>query len=208
MKKKKRVKAKETAKQKRSGLPSAFWVSMTILLTFMILPIVMKLDFFSYWDQGNGPFILIFFREVFITGIWGIVCLLFGLFVAIRSTYMILSKKAINPKGAILPVTLLTVLSLSLAYGFLGGPYWVNYVSDAITYVGQGADEKVIVLEGYEVDRDIGRYSAPTEYLYTSDKGETFTTQTIFEVDLVIGEEYKLHYLPKSKYLVGIEMAD
>jgi hypothetical protein len=208
MGKKKRGKQKETAKQKRSGLHPAFWVLLTILFIFMIFPFVMKLDFFSYWDKGNGPFILIFFREVFITGIWGIVFLLFGLFVAIGSTYMILSKKAFNPKGAILPVTLLTVIFLGLAYGFLGGPYWVNYVSDTITYAGQGADEEVIVLKGYEVDRDIGRYSAPTEYLYTSDKGETFTTQTIFEVDLVIGEKYKIQYLPKSKYLVGIERAD
>jgi len=208
MGKKKRVKPKETVKQKTSGLHPAFWVLMTILLTFMFFPIIMKLDFFSYWDQGDWPFILIFFRNALITGIWGIVCLLIGLVVAIGSTYMILTKKAFNPKGLILPATLLTVLFLSLAYGFLGGSIWVNYVADAITYVNQGAEEKVIVLEGYEVDTDYGRFSAPTEYLYTSDKGETFTTQTIFEDDVVIGEEYKIQYLPKSKYLVGIERAD
>jgi hypothetical protein len=208
MGKKKRVKPNETAKQKRSGLHPAFLVLIIILAIFMFFPIIMKLDFFSYWDQEIWPFILIFFRNVLITGIWGFVCLLIGLVVAIGSTYMIITNKAFNPKGLILPATLLTVLFLSLAYGFFGGSIWVNYLSDAVTYVDQGADEKVIVLEGYEVDTDYGRFSAPTEYLYTSDKGETFTTQTIFEDDVVIGEEYKIKYLPKSKYLVGIERAD
>jgi hypothetical protein len=208
MGKKKRVKPIETAKKNRSGLHPAFWILTIILAILMFFPIIMKIDFFSYWDQGNWPFILIFFRNVLITGIWGIFCLLIGLVVAIGSTYMILTKKAFNPRALILPATLLSVLFLSLAYGFLGGSIWVNYVSDSITYIDQGAEEKVIVLEGYEVDRDYGRFSAPTEYLYTSEIGETFTTQTIFEVDVVIGEEYKIQHLPKSKYLVGIERAD
>ncbi|RSD28413.1 hypothetical protein [Mesobacillus subterraneus] len=135
---------------------------------------------------------------------WGLIFLLAGLFVALGSTYMILTKKAINPKGLIMPGALLTVIFLGLAYGFLG-VYWDDYAKDALTYVRQGAEEKIIVLKEYEVDQDFGRFSGPTEYIYITSQGEAFTTQTIFEVDLILGAEYKVHYLSKTNYLVGIE---
>lgn len=208
MAKGKRKKSKETGRKKKREISLAVWLSIVLVLLFlMIAPIIMTLDFFAYWDQGNGPFILIFIREVFLTGIWGLVCLIFGLFVSIGSIYMIVTKKAHDPKGLILPGILLTVISLGLAYGFLGF-VWDDFVKDAIMYKNHGPSEKVIVLEEYEVDRDYGKFSGPTDYLYTSENEETFTTQTIFPVDLVIGEKYKIQYLPKTRYLVGIEKAE
>jgi hypothetical protein len=208
MAKRKRKRAAETVKKRKREIPIVLWLSLVLGLLFLLIaPMIMTLDFFAYWDQGKGPFILIFIREVFLTGIWGLVFLLLGLFVLIGSIYMIVTKKAHDPKGLILPGALLTVITLGLAYGFLGMD-WDDYAKDAIAYMKHGPSEKVITLVEYEEDHDYGRYSAPTNYLYTTNNGETFTTQTIFPVDAVIGETYKIQYLPKTNYLVGIEKAN
>jgi hypothetical protein len=207
MKKQRGKRALETGK-KKNKLHPALWILIITLALFLLLSPILHIGLFAYWDDGNGPFILIFMREVLITGFWGFILLLAGLFVSIGSTYMIVTKKAFDPKGLIWPATLLTVISLGLAYGFLRGFFSSGYASDAITYISQGAEEEVIILEEYKVDRDHGRYSAPTEYRYTSAKGETYTTQTIFEIDEVIGEKYRIIYLPKTKYIIGIEQVD
>lgn len=206
MAKVKRKKPIETVK--RSRVSPAVWISIGLSVLFlMFAPIIMTVEFFAYWDQGNGPFIVIFMREVFLTGIWGLAFLLLGLFVSVGSIYMILTKKAHKPRGLILPAILLSVIFFGLAYGFLGHD-WDDRVKDALTYMDQGPSEEVIVLGEYEVDRDYGQSSGPTEYLYTAKTGETYTTHTIFPVDVVMGEEYKIQYLPRTKYIIRIEKAD
>jgi hypothetical protein len=120
MKKRRGKKAKETEK-KSTKLPPALWVLIIMMAFFLVLTPIMNIDFFAYWDHGNGPFILFFMRGVLITGVWGFILLVAGLFVSIGSTYMIVTKKAFNPKGLIMPAALLSVIFFGLAYGFLGG---------------------------------------------------------------------------------------
>lgn len=206
MAKVKRKKTIETVKKRR--ISPVVWISLGLSVLFlMIAPIIVTMESFAYWDLGNGPFIVIFMREVFLTGIWGLAFLFLGLFVSVGSLYLILTKKAYNPRGLVLPAILLTVIFLGLAYGFIGHD-WDERVKDTFTYMNQGPTEKVIVLGKYEVDRDYSLSNGPTEYLYTAKTGETYTTHTIFPVDVAIGEEYKIQYLPRTKYIVGIEKAD
>jgi hypothetical protein len=205
MNKKKRIKEKEI---KRYGLFSPVTLGIYIFVLFLLLsPIIFISDFFAYWNNGNGPFFIIFMRAVYIPGIWGGVSLIAGVLIAISTTYMILTKKAFNPKALILPAVLLTILTLGMAYAFLGID-WITNVSDAKTYVVQGAEEKVIVLKKYEIKEYYGQVSAPTDYFYKTDKGETYSTQTRFKFDIVVGDSYKITYLPKTKYIIGMEKLD
>jgi hypothetical protein len=205
MNKKKRIKENEI---KRYGLFSPVTLGIFIFVLFLLLsPIIFISNFFAYWNNGTGPFFIIFMRSVYIPGIWGGVSLIAGVLIAISSTYMILTKKAFNPKALILPAVLLTIFTLGTAYAFLGLD-WTTNVSDAKTYFVQGAEEKVIVLKKYVVKEYYGQVIAPTDYFYKTDKGETFTTQTRFDIDAVVGESYKIKYLPKTKYIIGMEKLD
>ncbi|MEQ2468093.1 hypothetical protein [Niallia hominis] len=175
------------------------WVYFSLLVTDMLF--VKKLT------EGHYPFIFFLLKDVIVYSTWGGLFLIAGLIVLIGSIYLLLAKKAAEPKKLIVPATFLTIIFLGLAYIFLGIE-WINNIADSKDYLESGAVEKVIVLADYEVDYPSGMYGGAVDYVYKSMDGEVFKTNTNFDIEMFKEEKYEIYYLPRSKYIVGIDPID
>ncbi|WP_312095828.1 hypothetical protein [Niallia sp.] len=175
------------------------WVYFSFLITDM--------KFVDGLTEGHYPFIFFLLKEVIINAAWGGLFLLPGIIVPFGSVYLLLTKKAAEPKKLVLPATFLTIIFLGLAYAILGVD-WMDNLADSKDYYENGAMEKVIVLEDYEVIYPSGIYGGAIDYVYTSVDGEEFKTNTDFEIGISANEQYEIHYLPRTKYMVGISQVD
>ncbi|MCF2647840.1 MULTISPECIES: hypothetical protein [Bacillaceae] len=175
------------------------WVYFSLLVTDML--------FVKNLTEGHYPFIFFLLKDVIVYSTWGGLFLIAGLIVLIGSIYLLLAKKAAEPKKLIVPATFLTIIFLGLAYIFLGIE-WINNIADSKDYLESGAVEKVIVLADYEVDYPSGMYGGAVDYVYKSMDGEVFKTNTNFDIEMFKEEKYEIYYLPRSKYIVGIDPID
>lgn len=175
------------------------WIYFSLLVTDMV--------FVKNLTEGHYPFIFFFLKDVILYSAWGGLFLIAGLIVLIGSIYLLLAKKAAEPKKLVMPATFLTIIFLGLAYVFLGID-WINNIEDSRGYLENGAMEKVIVLADYEVDYPSGMYGGAIDYVYTSVDGEEFKTNTNFDIEIYKHEKYEIRYLPRSKYIVGINHID
>ncbi|MEK5379246.1 hypothetical protein [Niallia sp. FSL W8-0635] len=169
--------------------------------------LVTNMTFVKGLTEGHYPFIFFFLKDVVVYAAWGGLFVIPGLIVPIGSIYLLLTKKAAKPKKLVLPATFLTVLFLGLAYAFLGID-WMDNITDSKDYFENGAMEKVIVLEDYEADYPSGRYGGAIDYVYTSVDGEVFKTNTDFDLEMHKNEKYEIYYLPRNKYIVGVNYVD
>lgn len=181
-------------------------VSIVGVLTILLLlsSFVIKMYFIDEWTQGDAPFIIFFLKDVVIIGFWGSLSVLFGLFILFGSTYLIVTKKAAKPKKLVGPAAFLTVFCFGFAYLLLGTG-WIESVRAAATYYSQGPTETTIILQNYEVIKDMGKFEAANEYVYTSTEGEKFRTNTDFNLPLNTNKEYRITYLPEANYLISIQ---
>jgi hypothetical protein len=186
------------------------WQAYIIVAVFALFVIgvyfsllVTNMTFVKELTEGHYPFIFFFLKDVVVYTAWGGLFVIPGVIVPIGSIYLLLTKKAAKPKKLVLPATFLTVLFLGLAYVFLGID-WMNNIADSKDYFENGPMEKVIVLEEYVVDYPSGSYGGAIDYVYTSVDGEVFKTNTDFEMEWFKNEKYEIYYLPRSKYIVGI----
>ncbi|CAI9388292.1 hypothetical protein BACSP_02277 [Bacillus sp. T2.9-1] len=175
------------------------WVYFSLLVTDML--------FVKNLTEGHYPFIFFLLKAVIVYSTWGGLFLIAGLIVLIGSIYLLLAKKAAEPKKLIVPATFLTIIFLGLAYIFLGIE-WINNIADSKDYLESEAVEKVIVLADYEVDYPSGMYGGAVDYVYKSMDGEVFKTNTNFDIEMFKEEKYEIYYLPRSKYIVGIDPID
>jgi len=175
------------------------WVYFSLLVTDML--------FVKNLTEGHYPFIFFLLKDVIVYSTWGGMFLMAGLIVLIGSIYLLLAKKAAEPKKLIVPATFLTIIFLGLAYIFLGIE-WINNIADSKDYLESGAVEKVIVLADYSVDYPSGMYGGAVDYVYKSVDGEVFKTNTNFDIEMFKQEKYEIYYLPRSKYIVGIDSID
>ena len=175
------------------------WVYFSLLVTDML--------FVKNLTEGHYPFIFFLLKDVIVYSTWGGLFLMAGLIVLIGSIYLLLAKKAAEPKKLIVPAIFLTIIFLGLAYIFLGIE-WINNIADSKDYLESGAVEKVIVLADYSVDYPSGMYGGAVDYVYKSVDGEVFKTNTNFDIEMFKQEKYEIYYLPRSKYIVGIDSID
>jgi len=175
------------------------WVYFSLLVTDML--------FVKNLTEGHYPFIFFLLKDVIVYSTWGGLFLIAGLIVLIGSIYLLLAKKAAEPKKLIVPAIFLTIIFLGLAYIFLGIE-WINNIADSKDYLESGAVEKVIVLADYSVDYPSGMYGGAVDYVYKSVDGEVFKTNTNFDIEMFKQEKYEIYYLPRSKYIVGIDHID
>ncbi|MCM3587031.1 hypothetical protein M3182_14935 [Mesobacillus maritimus] len=205
---KKNRKNSKTGKKNQEKLvfrPILF-ISISAVLAILLLISIFITDmlFIKNLTQGEAPFIVFFIKDVIVIGFWGSVCLLFGLFILFGSTYAIMTKKAAKPKKLVAPAAFLAIFCFGFSYLLLGSG-WVDDATEVKNYYSEGPAEQTIILQDYEVIRDYGRYAAPDEYVYTSTTGEKFRTNTDFSLDLSTNQEYEIQYLPRTKYLIGIQ---
>jgi len=163
----------------------------TIILAFVIISML----------EDIGQFIKFLLFDVIAVNVVGIVLISGGLFALIFGVYMIISRKAVNPRGMIIPIVLLS--SILLILGFLLAKNTTDDLSDVGSYLsGNVREENVVITEFQNVSTPDGPL-----YYYTFEDGRTFEEGYRGKGfnDVIEGESYTIRYLPKTKKLLRIE---
>jgi len=171
---------------------NVFKVVMFLTIVLLFVMINMLEDF--------GQFIKFLLFEVIAVNVVGIVLISGGLFILVFGLYMIISRKAVNPRGMIIPTVL--VSSILLLLGFLLAENTTDDLSDVGSYLsGNVMEENVVIKEFQEVSTPDGPL-----YYYTFDDGRTFEEGYRGKGfnDVKEGESYTIRYLPKTKKLLRI----
>ncbi|TKC16183.1 hypothetical protein [Robertmurraya kyonggiensis] len=174
----------------------AIWAIISLIFSDM--------GFSNLWNKEEAPFIYFHLNRVISPGVWGGLSLFIALITLIGSFYLIFTKKAAEPKKLAVIAPLFALMFFGFASLCLGLG-WSDDVLDSKDYEQYGAKEKVIVLEDYQEIIPSGMYGGATDYVYISNDGERFSTNTNFTMDVYKGEKYKVRYLPRSKYVIGID---
>ena len=151
--------------------------------------------------EDIGQFIKFLLFDVIVVNVVGIVLISGGLFALIFGVYMIISRKAVNPRGVIIPTVLLS--SILLILGFLLAENTTDDLSDVGSYLsGNVREENVVITEFQNVSTPDGPL-----YYYTFEDGRTFEEGYRGKGfhDVKEGESYTIRYLPKTKKLLRIE---
>lgn len=168
-----------------------YGVPIAILLFFMVMTEM----------KDVGQFIKFLLFDVITVNFWGGVILAAGIFTISFGSYMIISKKAVNHKGVVLPMLLLTALFLALGFGLAHDS--LDDFADVGNYLTGNVNEEHVVIKEFrvEVTPDSSFYS------YTFEDGRTFIEgyegkgfSSVKE-----GETYFIRYLPRTKKLLRIE---
>ncbi|WP_062104361.1 hypothetical protein [Bacillus niameyensis] len=171
---------------------------------FAIFIILLAMVLISKWLialEDFGQFIKFLLFDVFIVNFWGTILLLAGLFTLIFTLYMIISKKAVNPKGTIMPAIVLMLITFSLGIGLSYNIF--DDFADARSYLVGNVKEETVIISDF-------RYIKTTEghlYYYTFSDGRTFEEgyrgKGFSQIEE--GETYFIRYLPRTEKLLRIE---
>ena len=114
---------------------------------------------------------------------------------------MVISKKAVNPKGVILPTIFLTVLFLAIGYGLTKGGR--DDFADVGNYLIGNVNEEHVVIKEFRVDVTPERLF----YRYTFEDGRTFIERYKGKGFSSVreGDSYYIRYLPRTKKILRIE---
>lgn len=165
-----------------------------ILLVIASILLINKLE-------DTGQFIKFVLFDVIAVNAVGYVLILGGLFTLIFGVYMLISRKAVNPKGVVLPTIGLSSFFLTL--GILLAENTADDFSDVVSFLSGNAMEENVVIQEFRV---VSTPEGPL-YYYTFEDGRTFEEGYRgkgFE-DVKEGESYYVRYLPKTKKLLRIE---
>lgn len=151
--------------------------------------------------EDIGQFIKFLLFDVIAVNVVGIVLISGGLFALIFGVYMIISRKAVNPKEMIIPTVLLSTILLIL--GFLLAENTTDDLSDVGSYLSGNVREENVVITEFQ---DVSTPDGPL-YYYTFKDGRTFAEGYRGKgfKDVIEGESYSIRYLPKTKKLLRIE---
>lgn len=138
-----------------------FAISIVLLAMVLISKWLIALEDF-------GQFIKFLLFDVFIVNFWGAILLLAEVFMLLFSLYMFISKKAVNPKGMIIPASVLILITFSIGIGLSHDMF--NDFADARSYlIGNVKEETVIITNFRHVKTTEGHL-----YYYTFSDGRTF----------------------------------
>lgn len=171
-------------------------VLMIVMVTTIVLVFVM-----INMLEDIGQFIKFLIFDVIAVNVVGILLISGGLFTIIFGLYMIISRKAVNPRGMIIPTILLS--SILLILGFLLAENTTDDLSDVGSYLSGNVMEENVVLKEFQ---DVSTPDGPL-YYYTFEDGRTFEEGYRGKgfKDVIEGESYSIRYLPKTKKLLRLE---
>ena len=187
-------------KKKNSQKPIEIWpfirygVPIAIIIFFMVMTEL----------KDVGQFVKFLLFDVLTVNFTGIVFLAAGVFTICFVSYIIIRKKAHNPKAVVLPTILVTALFLALGYGLAHNA--LNDFADVGSYLIGDVREEYVVIEDFHLDVTPSKVF----YSYTFDDGRTFIEGyegkgfgSVRE-----GERYYIRYLPRSQKLLRIESVE
>lgn len=148
-----------------------------------------------------GQFIKFLWLDIIITNGVGFICLGLALFTLIVGSYLIIRKKAADPKRLSWLMPLVVVILGVL--GILNMNTINNNLSDVISYLKGDIKEETVVIEKFNTSHS-GEFFF---YNYTFADGRQFSEKYQGKGfgKIIEGSTYSIRYLPKSKKLLHIE---
>ncbi|MCM3781564.1 hypothetical protein M3231_01135 [Neobacillus mesonae] len=166
----------------RYGVPAVI-ILLLIILTSM---------------EDIGQFIKFLLFDVIMLNGFGITILLAGIFTFSFGAYMIISKKAANPKKMIIPVVLLTTVFLGLGYGLSYNA--IDDFADVGNYLIGNVKEEDLMLKEFLTKTS----SDGLLYSYTFEDGREFVEGYKGLSNVEEGEIYRIRYLPRTMKILSI----
>lgn len=174
------------------------WMYLAMICLFLLY---VKIDSALINWQDSGQLIKFLLFDVLVVNSIGILYFFIGICIVVFSTYMIATKKAVNPKGVVLPAILLSAIFLTLG-GLMSHNSGSN-IRDVGSFLTGNVREETVVITGFHTYVT----SEGHLYTYTLDDGRTF--DEIYRGEgfsqIQEGGTYFIRYLPRSKKLLRIE---
>ncbi|GIN56417.1 hypothetical protein [Lederbergia ruris] len=154
--------------------------------------------------EDRGQFIKFIAYDVLVVNMYGVVLVLLGLALIVFCIYFIVKKKAADPKRLAWLGPLLALFLIVL--GGLLSHNLKDHLIDITSYLTGNTVTEEVVIEKFAV-RSSGDH---TYYEYTLADGREFSEGHSGKGFSRIqnGKMYVIHYLPKSKKLLSIRLAD